>query len=171
MSALALGLRRTDSFAITIIMSDVVKTLRSELDALERELLADARYVKVQRIKELLAAYSPEKKTTPTPPQKHRRRRAAGKAIRGDKGSLGSKLAPSINAGSSKSKKVRREIETLLTPGPLHRKDILAHLISKGLMGKEKTPMASLAAYLSGWRDQFESDGSGNFKLRAEEGH
>ena len=41
--------------------NDLVKSLRSELAALERELQADARYVKVQRIKELLTAYAPEK--------------------------------------------------------------------------------------------------------------
>lgn len=128
-----------------------------------------ARYVKVQRIKELLAAYSPEKETTPTPTQKHGRRRSSRKVIRGDHGRFAPKPAPPIDAGTSKAKKVRREIEAVLTPGPLHRKDILAHLVSKGLMGKEKNPMASLAAYLSSWRNRFESDGSGNFSLHAEQ--
>jgi hypothetical protein len=136
-------------------MNDLVKTLRSELAALERELQADARYVKVQRIRELLTAYAPVKDITPKPTPKQRRRRSMRKAA-----SLPSKAL-------SKAQGVRREVETLLTTkGQLHRKEILAHLVSKGLMGKEKTPMANLAAYLSAWRDGFETDGKGNFKLR-----
>src|ERR1700730_8243637 len=101
-------------------MSDVVKTLRSELAALERELQADARYVKVQRIKELLTAYSPGKDVTPKSTSKRGRRRSTRKGAR--------KHVPSV----SKAQGVRREIEALLTTkGQLHRKEILAHLTSK----------------------------------------
>jgi|ERR1700730_2654586 len=148
-------------------MSDVVKTLRSELAALERELLADARYVKVQRIKELLTAYSPGKEITS--PSTLKRLRSPRKAVR--KATKVQKRAPSIDATLSKAKLVRREIEAMLTEnGQVHRKEILARMVSKGFMGKEKNPMASLAAYLSGWRALFETDGNGNFKLRAD-GH
>jgi len=144
-------------------MNDLVKTLRSELATLERELQDDARYVKVQRIKELLAAYSGN---IPTPTLKQRRR-SPRKAIRGDHGRFAPKLKPSTETALSKAQSVRKEIVALLTTkGQVHRKEILAHVVSKGFMGKEKNPMASLAAYLSGWRDQFETDGKGNFKLR-----
>jgi hypothetical protein len=36
------------------------------------------------------------------------------------------------------------------------------------LMGHEKDPMASLAAYFSRWRDTFDPDGAGNWELRQE---
>jgi hypothetical protein len=141
-------------------MNDLVKTLRSELATLERELQADARYVKVQRIKELLTAYAPEKDIAPKPTPKQQRR-PTRKGAR--------KHVPSAAAAPSKAKGVQHEVEALLTTkGRLHRKEILAHLVSKGLMGKEKTPMANLAAYLSSWRSMVETDGKGNFKLRAE---
>jgi hypothetical protein len=141
-------------------MNDLVKTLRSELAALERELQADARYVKVQRIKELLTAYSPGKDIAPKPTPKPRRRRPTRKGAH--------KHVPLAAAAPSKAQGVQREVEALLTTkGQLHRKQILAHLVSKGLMGNEKTPMANLAAYLSSWRAKFETDGKGNFKLRA----
>jgi hypothetical protein len=134
-------------------MNDLVTALRSELAALERELQSDARYVKVQRIRELLTAYAPVKDITSKPTPKQRRGRIRRKAAR----------LP------SKAQRVLHEVEALLmTRGRLHRKEILAHLVSKGLMGKEKTPMANLAAYLSSWRARFETDGKGNFKLRPE---
>lgn len=142
-------------------MNDLVTALRSELAALERELQADARYVKVQRIRELLTAYSPGKDITPKPTLKLRRGRSTRKGAR--------KRVPSAATAPSKAKGVQREVEALLTTkGRLHRKEILSHLVSKGLMGKEKTPMANLAAYLSSWRARFETDGKGNFKLRPE---
>jgi hypothetical protein len=141
-------------------MNDLVKTLRSELAALERELQADARFVKVQRIRELLTAYAPETDVTPKPTPKQRRR-STRKGVR--------KHKPSAAAAPSKAQLVLREVEALLTEkGHLHRKEILTHLVAKGLMGQEKTPMANLAAYLSAWRDRFETDGKGTFKLRAE---
>jgi hypothetical protein len=58
------------------------------------------------------------------------------------------------------------EIEQLLSEGPMHRKKILAILQSKGLMGHEKNPMASLAAYLSDFSDNFVNDGSGTWSIR-----
>ena len=39
-------------------------------------------------------------------------------------------------------------------------------LIQRGIMGHEKTPIASLAAYLSDFRDVFESAGRGIFRFR-----
>jgi hypothetical protein len=54
----------------------------------------------------------------------------------------------------------------LLLHGHMHRKDILHALTSAGLMGHEKDPLASLAAFLSDNREIFEPDGRGNFMLR-----
>jgi hypothetical protein len=67
----------------------------------------------------------------------------------------------------SKAVAVRKHILDLLTVrGRMHRQDILDSLTAAGLMGHEKTPLASLAAYLSTNRDSFEADGRGNFTLR-----
>jgi hypothetical protein len=65
-------------------------------------------------------------------------------------------------------KKVRmiQTIQSLLSlRGSVHRKEILSHLQNAGLMGHERNPMAHLAAFLSGERDKFASDGRGNFTL------
>ena len=57
-------------------------------------------------------------------------------------------------------------IQSLLSlRGTVHRKEILTHLQNAGLMGHERDPMAHLAAFLSGERDKFVSDGRGNFTL------
>jgi len=69
----------------------------------------------------------------------------------------------------SKAARIKAEVTELLSArGTEHRLKILDHLIGKGLMGHEKTPLASLAAYLSGNRDTFVADGRGNFSLRRE---
>lgn len=44
---------------------------------------------------------------------------------------------------------------------------MLKHLIDQKIMGREKNAMANLAAYLSAWKNEFVSDGKGNFSLRA----
>ena len=70
-------------------------------------------------------------------------------------------------AGGSKADRMEAEVRALLAMrGTAHRKEILAHLIEKEIMGHEKAPLAHLAAFLSTNRDSFESDGKGNFKLR-----
>ncbi len=44
---------------------------------------------------------------------------------------------------------------------------MLKYLVEQKIMsGHERNPMAGLAAYLSAWREEFESDGKGNFSLR-----
>ena len=64
---------------------------------------------------------------------------------------------------------MKAEITALLQQrGTIHRKEILSHLTAAGLMGHEKDPMASLAAYLSDWRDSFDPDGGGNWSLKHE---
>jgi hypothetical protein len=67
----------------------------------------------------------------------------------------------------SKKAQMTRSIEGLLgLRGSVHRAEILAHLQKAGIMGHESDPMAHLAAFLSGERDKFASDGRGNFTLR-----
>lgn len=67
----------------------------------------------------------------------------------------------------SKTAALRAEItRILLERGSEHRQKLLDRLMEKGLMGREKVPLASLAAYLSENRELFESDGRGNFSIR-----
>ena len=69
----------------------------------------------------------------------------------------------------SKAAQIKAEVTDLLSArGTEHRQKILDHLIAKGLMGHEKAPLASLAAYLSENKDTFVADGRGNFSLRRE---
>ena len=66
-----------------------------------------------------------------------------------------------------KGLRVIREVSNLLQlHGSLHRRRILDHLIEAGVLGHEKDPLASLAAYLSENKHMFLSDGQGNFFLR-----
>lgn len=68
---------------------------------------------------------------------------------------------------ASKASLVRQAVaDHLRTVGQVHRQEILNVLVEKGLMGYEKVPLASLAAYLSENKDIFEADGRGNFSLR-----
>ena len=67
----------------------------------------------------------------------------------------------------SKASLLKAEVTHLLdVRGTEHRQKILEHLVSKGLMGREKNPLANLAAYLSDNKDVFATDGRGNFSLR-----
>ena len=67
----------------------------------------------------------------------------------------------------SKAARVKAETSTLLRErGSVHRAKILEHLIGLGIMGHEKNPIASLAAYLSDNRTVFVTDGKGTFALR-----
>jgi hypothetical protein len=71
-----------------------------------------------------------------------------------------------VRLGGTKADRMDAETTALLTMrGVVHRKDILAHLVEKGIMGSEKGPLAHLAAFLSDRKDKYESDGRGNFKL------
>lgn len=68
---------------------------------------------------------------------------------------------------TSKSGLMEAEITNILSlRGPTHRKDILAALIDKKIMGHEKSPMAHLAAFLSSKKDLYEPNGSGVFTLK-----
>lgn len=59
-------------------------------------------------------------------------------------------------------------IDLIQPKGSAHRNEILQVLIDRGIMGHEKSPIGSLAAYLSEFKDTFEADGRGNYSLRAQ---
>jgi hypothetical protein len=132
---------------MTPIMSNIVDALRRELAALKAELENDPRHRKIARIRSLLAEYEA---STPTEPDlsAHRPTRTA-----------------SLN---SKKRRVHDGIVTFLAAHPgVHRSELLADLKHRGLMGDEKDPMASLAAYLSDFRSELQNVGQGHWSLRA----
>lgn len=66
-----------------------------------------------------------------------------------------------------KKARVKAKVSELLGEHKLlHRNDILSVLIAENIMGSEKNPLASLAAYLSEFKELFLPDGRGNFRLR-----
>lgn len=134
-------------------VSQLVTALQQELAQLEAELKADPSYRKATRIRELLADYvgqaQPQTEPQTVLPQTspiHIYRRMA--------------------MPRSKKALIKDEIKKLLLSGPTHRKKILEVLESKGLMGHEKNPMASLAAYLTAFSDSFINNGSGTWSIR-----
>jgi len=133
-------------------MSNLVNTLIQERSRLEAELQQDPRHVKIQRINELLAAYGADK-SEPGAPVK-----MPNGQTRSDSANHGRPL--------SKANRVKQEITSLLSRNhSMHRTEILKHMIERGIMGDEKEPISRLAIYLSGSKDQFVSDGSGNYSL------
>jgi hypothetical protein len=133
-------------------MDVFVESLRQERDRLKAELRTDPRQRRLELLEELLASYPEEAIPSPPPRQTQTRPHTNGHA-----------------RPESKASKVRRMIIELLgQAGETHRTVILNHLVSAGVMGDEKNPMAQLAAYLSDNRDLFASDGVGNFTLLRE---
>ena len=136
----------------------LVTVLQQELIQLEVELKNDPRYRKATRIRELLADY-----------QAHPRGLAAQSSAVPVSPPPPAAPPPMREPGPRLSKKalIKNEIEQLLLyEGPTHRKKILEILQSKGLMGHEKDPMASLAAYLSAFSDNFVNNGTGTWSVR-----
>jgi hypothetical protein len=122
--------------------STFISALKAEIAQLEDQLRNDPRQRKLARLRETLAEYEPAK---------HALQASTGMAN---------------IAAQSKGDKIKSEIIGLLQQrGSIHRKEILNHLITIGLMGQEKDPIQSLASYFSGWRDTFEPDGAGNWSL------
>lgn len=132
-------------------MSDVVDMLNQELASLEAELRDDPRYRKIERIRALLSEYS-----SGTDENANIRRNPVHWAnIR----------KPRTEQPNSKGVRVRETIRSiLLEKGAVHRTDLLNALLAKGIMGNEKAPMASLAAYLSDFKE-FTSVGGGQWAL------
>ena len=59
------------------------------------------------------------------------------------------------------------EIKKMLShKGSVHRKELLDYLLATKIMGNETDPMHALASFLSKHKEDFQSDGSGNFSLR-----
>jgi hypothetical protein len=162
-------------------MSNIVPALKAELVDLQRQLQADPRYIKIARIQDLLrtyesdAAYQDAKPgldgaigdaTIPSPLPPVASNWSSWWPVDAKNGVL-PHLPPVPGRQPPKIERVKSEIRGLLAHKTIaHRKDILAHLTARGVMGHEKDPMASLAAYLSGFKDDFVFDGNGNYSLK-----
>jgi hypothetical protein len=123
----------------------------------------------VEKLRELLTLFEAD---TPTMPQSRVEYDVAAnvevqvEAPRADLGGPGGQVYARPNPLPKKVRMIQA-IENLLSlRGSAHRKEILTHLQNAGLMGHERDPMAHLAAFLSGERDRFASDGRGNFTLK-----
>jgi len=129
-------------------MTDFIEALSAELAALEAELASDPRYRKIAGLRSLLAEY--KRIVPPT--------RA---------GMLLHKLSVRAPQTNSKKSRVHDGIVSFLAAHPgAHRSELLSDLIGKGLMGDEKDPMASLAAYLSDFRSELQNNGQGHWSLK-----
>jgi hypothetical protein len=127
-------------------MSEIVDALRRELETLEAELANDPRYRKIARIRSLLTEYAAPTSRSADVAQTKRTR---------------------TTSTSSKKIRIHDALMSFLAAHPgAHRSDILAEMKGKGLMGDEKDPMASLAAYISDFRDELENVGQGRWSLR-----
>lgn len=131
---------------------DFLSALKAEIAALDAEIRADPRHRKLQRLRDTLDEYEPQRA-----PEVHQ-----GIVGLGGNGSLVANATV-----LTKEERVRAEVTRLCQQhGTLHRKDILKHLMTAGLMGTEKDPLQALAIYLSNWKDEFDFDGNGNWSLR-----
>jgi HAMP domain-containing protein len=131
--------------------TDFIAALKAEIAQLEAEIRNDPRHRKLQRLRETLAEYEPRgtmHQDQPIP-------------VNGSPADVAGAIA---RTKESRIKAVL--IQRLKEHGPQHRKVLLEHLQRVGLMGNEKDPMAYFAAYLSNWRDIFEPDGKGVWRLR-----
>lgn len=117
--------------------------IKAEIVELEAELRADPRHAKLKHLRDLLALYD-----------------APGPRTNG--------AYASADAAATKEEKIKAELRRYLqvNGGTAHRMAALQHLMTVGLMGAEKDPMGNLAAYFSHWKDDFVSDGGGNWSLR-----
>jgi len=130
--------------------ANFVSALKAEITELEAELRDDPRQRKLARLRAALAEYEPAGAP-------HQAQLAAGSFD----------VSATIATLRTKGDKVQAEITALLRQrGAVHRREILNHLTTVGLMGHEKDPMASLAAYLSNWNNIFAPDGGGNWSLK-----
>ncbi len=156
----------------TGLMNELVQALRQELSAVEADiskleseaskLQARLRSAldKADKLKAVIALYLSDQ---PEQPQPQLFIPVANQAA-----DLAAVAEPvSKQRHGSKASLLKAEVTHLLdVRGTEHRQKILDHLVSKGLMGHEKNPLANLAAYLSDNKDVFATDGRGNFSLR-----
>jgi hypothetical protein len=137
----------------------LVQALQNELRELETQLRADPRYRRITKIRDLLNEYDPKSVQL-------------GLQFTADPGATTGYIVdlsdPKPLTGS-KGERVKATVTAMLkAAGSVHRKTLLSALEAKGLMGKEKDPMRALAIYLSSWRDEFASDGAGNYSLKSQ---
>jgi hypothetical protein len=135
-----------------------IESLKAEIAEIEAALRADPRHRKLAKLRETLAEYEPLPPAEKTQPPSFRL-----------PGPPPDSFAQAVGNGLARTKeeRIKAELTGLFTKdGPQHRSIILEHLKQKALMGHEKDPMASLAAYLSGWKDVFGFDGKGTWGLR-----
>jgi hypothetical protein len=131
--------------------TNFVDSLEAEITQLENELRGDSRYRKLLRLRAALAEYEPAANTAQVRPRPL----------------VGISTMAGSRAFHKKGDKIKAAaIAFLQQCDRAHRTEILEHLECSGLLGQEKDPMASLAAYFSGWRDTFESDGAGYWSLK-----
>ena len=143
-------------------MNDLVRALKRELSQLEAALRHNPTFVKIERIKATLKAYQSD------PPV------ATATGIHNDRSNVPEQTVPADVHGSkrpanpSKRSRVYDTVEEVIcSRGPTHRKDLLAELTARGLMGTEKNPIQSIAIYLSDAKDRFMSVGDGVWTLRS----
>jgi hypothetical protein len=145
-------------------MSDFVTVLKGEIAALVTDIREnpDPRQKKLARLRETLAEYEPSQPTAPT-----LRVRIPPRSPPTSPPLQNGGTSPFDLVATTKAAKMKAEITKLLTTREkMHRKAILNHLVSQGIMGKEGKPMQALAIFLSSRRADFSSDGEGNFSLR-----
>jgi hypothetical protein len=147
-------------------MSDFVNALQRELQRLQIELQSDPRVRRISQIKALLAEYGDAAKKPAVTMTAEATLTADATVVRHHGTAAGGPRGrPRLK--HSKASTVRSALQELLQAnGAVHRSAMLKYLVNKNLMGNEKNPMASLAAYLSDWKKDFVSDGKGNFSLR-----
>ena len=126
-------------------ISPIVPTLKAELAGLERELQQDPRARRAAAIRNLLALYE-----------------LPGVVVPGSDLAAG-ETTP--EGGEPREDSAKQEVLSLLRQrGTSHRKNILKHLMVKGLMGDAENSMKVLSKRLSRWKE-VTSDGEGNWSL------
>ncbi|GAA0571935.1 hypothetical protein GCM10009416_08210 [Craurococcus roseus] len=148
-------------------MDQFRNALEQELARLQEELRNDPRARRAEKIVELLTLYPagddgpPNAALDPTSPH-----HATSFPIPPTP-ALPAVPRPEVQDGRTKAARLKAAARGLLAAnGTLHRSALLERLQDAGIMTREGNPMATLAAYLSDWRDEFASDGKGNFSLR-----
>jgi hypothetical protein len=75
-----------------------------------------------------------------------------------------------VGGENSKNARIRQAtIDFLHERGPIHRREILAHLTRLSVMGHEADPMKALGSYLSRWPEDIIPKGAGVWRLREHE--
>jgi hypothetical protein len=131
--------------------------LERELHRLESELRDDPRFRRINQIRALLADYQNGTGNAPVFPSPTVHYSIPTPAS--------SRRVKRIRL--SKATSVRMAVQQFLQEhGTTHRSVLLKSLIDQKILGREKNPMAALAAYLSDFKNYFEPDGRGNFSLK-----